>query len=76
MISADDTNATSGIQYIKIPLSVSKAKYGTKEIVEIDGKRPLGVMFGDVVDGDAGDEAVDRGVRTSVIVEVDEAGQG
>jgi hypothetical protein len=33
---------------------------------------PLGVMFGDVADSDPRDEAADRGVRTSVIVEVDE----
>ena len=31
-------------------------------------------MTGDVVDSDAGNEAADRGVRTSSIVEVDEAG--
>ena len=42
MIAPDVTNATSGIQYIISPL-MADAEYGTKEIVEIDGKRPVSV---------------------------------
>jgi hypothetical protein len=38
--------------------------------------RTLGVVVGDVVDSRAGHDASDRGVRTSVIVEVDEAAEG
>ena len=46
-------------------------------VVQVLGvARRLDVVFGDVVDSRARHEASDRGVRTSVIVEVDEASEG
>src|ERR1039457_5411432 len=44
----------------------------TRAVSSYPAYRRLAVMFGDVADSDPRDEAADRGVRTSVIVEVDE----
>jgi hypothetical protein len=45
---------------------------GARELVPAPDSGTLAVMTGDVVDSDPGHEAADRGVRTPVIVEVDE----